>query len=347
MTRRRGSMLGTSLMAVVLGSWAVALAQTSEVPTGTAARVGGDTISLAELEQSVATELSRLDQQRQELLGGKLDQLIADRLLGQEATRRGVSVDALLRDEIEAKAGSVTEADVADFMNQNRARLREPDNPELRGKVAEFLRQQRLSRRRDAYVAGLRTQTPVQVYLKEPEPIRVKVDPGVGFARGAREAPVTIVEFSDFQCPYCRSVVATLKEVAARYPDRVRWVFRDFPIENLHPEAPLAHEAARCAGDQGKFWPYHDLLFEQTTLTPDALKQYAARVGLEATAFAQCLDSRRHRAAVAADVAAGLRLGVTGTPTYFVNGRPLVGNLPLTEFQRVIELELARTATTK
>jgi protein-disulfide isomerase len=331
----------------MLGAGAVALAQPSAAPPGTAARVGSDTISFGELEQGLATELSRLDQQRRDLLAGRLDQMIADRLLEQEAKRRGVSVSALVREEVEAKATAVTEGDVTDFINQNRARLRQPESDELRGKVADFLRQQRLSQRRDSYVAGLRAQTPVQVYLTEPEPIRVKVDPSVGFARGAREAPVTIVEFSDFQCPYCRAVVATLKEVSARYPDRVRWVFRDFPIENLHPEAPLAHEAARCAGDQGKFWPYHDVLFEQTSLAPDALKRYAAQVGLEAGPFAQCLESRRHRASVAADVATGTRLGVTGTPTFFVNGRPLVGNLPLTEFQRAIEHELARTATPK
>jgi protein-disulfide isomerase len=346
MRRLRQSILGTALVAVILGGWAAALAQSPD-PAGTAARVGGDTISVAELEQTLATELSRLDQQRQDLLTGRLNQLIADRLLGQEAKRRGIGVDALVRDEIEAKVIAVTEADVTDFINQNRARIRQPEGAEVRSKVADFLRQQRLNQRRDTYVAGLRSQTPVQVYLKEPEPIRVKVDPTVGFARGAREAPVTIVEFSDFQCPYCRSVVATLKDVAARYPDRVRWVFRDFPLENLHPEAPLAHEAARCAGDQGKFWPYHDLLFAETNLTPDALKRYAAQVGLEASAFAQCLESRRHRAAVAGDVAAGAQLGVTGTPTFFINGRPLVGNLPLAEFQRVIERELAKNAATK
>lgn len=346
MTKQNRSILGVALVTVLLGVWASALAQTTDIPAGTAARVGSDTISLAELEQGVATELARLDQQRQDLLSTRLNQLVAQRLLDQEAKRRGISVDALVRDEIEAKAVAVTEGDVTDFINQNRARLRQPETPEVRSRVADFLRQQRATQRRDTFVAGLRAQTGVDVYLKDPEPIRVKVDSSVGFARGPREAPVTIVEFSDFQCPYCRSVVATLKEVTARYPDRVRWVFRDFPIENLHPAAPLAHEAARCAGEQGKFWPYHDLLFEQTNVAPDALKQYAAQIGLEAGAFAQCLDSRRHRAGVAADIAAGSQLGVTGTPTFFINGRPLVGNLPLSEFQRAIDRELARTATT-
>jgi protein-disulfide isomerase len=345
MTVRHRWVSAAALAAVLIVAGAAA--QTPEPPAGAAGRVGDEVISMTELEQSAAADLARLDQQRQELLATKLDQLIADRLLAREAKRRGVSVEALVGEEIEAKVAPVTDADITEFITQNRARLRQPDSPDLRGKVTEFLRQQRLGQRREAYLGSLRAQIPVQVYLKEPEPIRVKVDPGVGFARGAREAPVTIVEFSDFQCPYCRSVVPTLKQVAARYPDRVRWVFRDFPLESIHPEAPLAHEAARCAGDQDKFWPYHDLLFEQTNLAPAALKQYAAQVGLDAGAFEQCLDSRRHRAAVAADVQAGQRLGVTGTPTFFVNGRPLVGNLPLAEFQRVIEREIARTAATK
>jgi protein-disulfide isomerase len=185
----------------------------------------------------------------------------------------------------------------------------------------------------------------VQVHLTPPEPVRVKMDGSVGFTRGPKEAPVTIVEFSDFQCPYCKSVVATLKNIAAQYPQTVRWVFRDFPIPALHPQAPLAHEAARCAGEQGKFWPYHDVLFEKaSSLAPEALRGYAAEVGADAAAFGQCLDSHKFRAAVAADVEVGSKAGVTGTPSFFINGQLLVGNQPLAEFQRVIEGELARTA---
>jgi protein-disulfide isomerase len=338
---------GVALAAVLLVAGAAALAQAPDPPAGAAGRVGDEVISMTELEQSAAADLARLDQQRQELLMGKLDQLIADRLLDREAKRRGVSVEALVREEIEAKTPPVTDAEIGAFIAQNRARLRQPDSPELRGKVAEYLQQQGAGQRRETYLGTLRAQTPVQVYLKEPEPIRVKVDSTVGFARGPREAPVTVVEFSDFQCPYCRAVIPTLKQVAARYPDRVRWVFRDFPLEAIHPEAPLAHEAARCAGEQDKFWPYHDLLFEQTDLAPAALKRYASQLGLDEAAFGQCLDSRRHRAAVNADVQAGQRLGVNGTPTFFVNGRPLVGNLPVAEFQRAIDRELARTAASK
>jgi protein-disulfide isomerase len=340
-----GAVLGAALLALLT----TAQAQTAVpgAPPGVAASVGSDTISMADLEQSLAIDLARLEQQRQSLLDRKLNQLIGDRLLAQEAARRCVSVDKLLKEEVEDKTAAVTQAEVNGFIAQNRARLPKGDEAELRPRVAQYLEQQRAGQQRESYIAGLRAGTQVRVYLKEAEPVRVKVDPGVGFAMGPASAPVTIVEFSDFQCPFCRGVVATLKQVMARYPDRVRVVFRDFPIPSLHPDAPLAHEAARCAGEQGQFWAYHDLLFERTNMNAPALKQYAADLKLDEKKFAECLDSGRSRAAVSADVEEGSRLGVSGTPTFFINGTPLVGNVPLADFQRAIDRELASTAATK
>ena len=320
-------------------------AQKDEMPKDAAATISDDVISMAELEQSAATELAGLEQQRHRLLDQKLAQLIADRLLAREAKKRGVTVDALLREEVSAKVPPVAEADVAAFMAQNRGRMPRGNEAQLKARVADFLQRQQVNQRREAYVASLRAQTPVQVHLKAPEPIRVQIDPSQGYARGPREAPVNIVEFSDFRCPFCKEVVVTLKQLAAQYPDRVRWVFRDFPIPSLHPDAPLAHEAARCAGEQGKFWPYHDVLFERATdVSPTALKQYAAEMGADRAAFDQCLDSHKYQAAVNADIEAGSKVGVTGTPTFFINGEVLVGNQSLGDFQRIIERELARTA---
>jgi protein-disulfide isomerase len=322
-----------------------AAAQTTPLPTDAAATVGDDVITMAELQQSAAGELANLEQQRQRLLDQKLNQLIVDRLLAREAKKRGVTVDTLLRDEVLAKVPKVPDADVAEFMTQNRARLPQGNEIELKAKVADYLQRQQANKLRDTYVASLRAQTPVQVHLKAPEPIRVQIDPGQGYARGPREAPVNIVEFSDFRCPFCKEVVPKLKQLATQYPDRVRWVFRDFPIPGLHPDAPLAHEAARCAGEQGKFWPYHDLLFERAMdVSVMSLKQYAAEVGADRAAFDQCLDSHKYQGAVNADIEAGTKVGVTGTPTFFINGEAFVGNQPLGEFQRIIERELARTA---
>jgi protein-disulfide isomerase len=342
-------MLNALIAGALLATTGAVSAQTPDAPKDAAATVGDEVISMAELERSAATELAGLEQQRQRLLDQKLNQLIADRLLAREAKKRGVTVDALLQTEVTAKVPPVPDADVTEFMTQNRARMpRGRTDAELKPQVAEFLQRQQLGQRRDAYLASLRTQTPVQVHLKTPEPVRVQVDPSQGYARGSKDAPVSIVEFSDFRCPFCKAVVATLKQVATQYGDRVRWVFRDFPIPALHPDAPLAHEAARCAGEQGKFWPYHDLLFERATdVSPTALKQYAAEVGADRAAFDQCLDSHKYQAAVNADVEAGTKLGVTGTPTFFINGQALVGNQPVGEFQRIIERELARTAATR
>src|SRR5262249_23434782 len=248
----------------VFAMTAVVSAQTGDTK-GAAATIGDEVISMAELERSAATELAGLEQQRQRLLDQKLNQLIGERLIAREAKKRGITVEAVWNEEVRAKVPPVPDSDVKDFIDQNRRRIPPGPEAEIKAKVAEFLQRQQINQRRDAFVSGLRAQTPVQVHLKAPEPVRVQIDPSQGYARGTREAPVSIVEFSDFRCPYCKGVVPTLKQLASQYPERVRWVFRDFPIPSLHPDAPLAHEAARCAGEQGKFWAYHDLLFERAT----------------------------------------------------------------------------------
>jgi protein-disulfide isomerase len=154
---------------------------------------------------------------------------------------------------------------------------------------------------------------------------------------------VTIVEFTDFHCPFCKRVLPTLTQIERQYGEKVTVVFRDFPLDRLHPQASKAHEAARCADEQGQFWAYHDRLYANAPkASSEQLTAYAREVGLDVAAFEQCLSSGRHQDAVHQDVAEGTRLGVTGTPTFFVNGRLLVGAQPLAAFVGVIEEELAR-----
>jgi protein-disulfide isomerase len=316
------------------------------LPKDAAATVGDEVISLTELEKSSATELATLAEQRYRLLDRKLGAMIAEKLIAQEAKRRGVSMEALMQAEVTSKTPPVTGEDVNAFMAQNRERLPKGDEAELKKKVADYLQRLQLNQRTEAFVDTLRGKTSVQVFLTPPDPVRLNVDAKGGFARGPDDAPVTIVEFTDFQCPYCKSVVPTLKDLVTRYSDRVRWVFRDFPIAGLHPDAQIVHEAARCAGDQGKFWLFHDLAFEKApAATPGNLRAYAAEVGVDVEAFNRCLESHKHRDAVTADIEVGSKLGVTGTPTFYVNGALLVGNQPLAEFLRVVERELARTAS--
>ena len=307
-----------------------------------AARVADEVVTLDEIEKAVASQLAQLEEQRYQLMQSKLEELIAERLLAREAKRRGIVVEELLKAAVVSKVPEVTEADVTTFITQNKGRLQE-ETAELRLKVREYLREQKVAQQRSAYVASLERSAKVERLLEEPEPHRVRVKVEGAFAKGPKDAPITIVEFSDFQCPYCRTVVATVKEVMRQYSGRVKWVYRDFPIVGLHPQAPKAAEAARCAGEQGKFWEYHDLLFDhQAQATTADFKRFADQLQLDQKSFAQCLDSGKHQAAVQSDVEEGARLGITGTPSFFINGRFLVGAQPLETFRKVIDSELRR-----
>lgn len=166
----------------------------------------------------------------------------------------------------------------------------------------------------------------------------VTIDPAM--TRGSDAAPVTILEFSDFQCPFCKRAQDTLEQVMREFPGRVRIVFKDFPLD-FHPGARPAALAARCAGAGGRFWEYHDLLFvAQPDFEREDLLRYAERIGLERASFAECLDSARFRDAVEQDMTEGRALGITGTPTFFVNGRRLVGAMPVEAFREAVRAAL-------
>ena len=159
---------------------------------------------------------------------------------------------------------------------------------------------------------------------------------------GPQDAPVTIVEFSDYQCPYCQQWYQEVYDkLLASYPGKIRFVYRDLPLP-MHPEAIPAAEAADCAGEQGAYWKFHDALFSgKYTLGRTAFEQYAADLGLDTTAFSACLDDHRYQAEVQANASDAARLGLTGTPSFFINGRILIGALPFESFKAIIDEELA------
>jgi protein-disulfide isomerase len=162
-------------------------------------------------------------------------------------------------------------------------------------------------------------------------------------AQGPEDAAVTVIEFSDFQCPYCaRFYSETLTQIIENYGDRIRFVYRDFPLTSLHANALKAAEASECADDQGKYWEYHDLLFQnQAALDVDSLKSYATSLGLDTAAFNECLDSDTHKDEVRKDLEDGVAAGVQGTPAFFINGQLVSGAQPYANFQSAIETALA------
>ena len=251
-----------------------------------------------------------------------------------------MSVAALLDAEVTAKVGLVTEQEVEAFYQANKERLRE-DEATLRPRIRTYLQQQKLAARRASFVEAIRSQANIVDRLQAPPIVRAEVAVGGAPVRGAADAPVILVEFSDFHCPFCKRVQPTLAQLLERYPGKVKLAYRDFPIDSLHPQARRAAEAARCARDQGKFWEYHDLLFAgPPSAAPESLDRSAGQIGLDLVAFEGCLSSGVHAAAVQRDVDEGARLGLNGTPAFFINGRPLTGAQPLEAFVRIVEEEL-------
>jgi protein-disulfide isomerase len=337
--RQRGA--GPLLYGLILGLTLTGLSFAAEPGAEPLAEVNGETITVKDLEGALGARLSKLEEQIYDLKRQELDSLIARRLFAQEAAKRGISVPALLDAEVTAKVSLVTEKEIEDFYQANKARMR-GDDTEVRQKIRAFLQQQKLTGRREAFVESLRSQGKVVVRLQPPPAIRVEVSTEGAPIRGAAGAPVTVVEFSDFECPFCKQTHPTLKQLLERYPDKVRLAYRDFPLDSIHPQARRAAEAARCAQDQGKFWEYHDALFTQSPqLALEDLRRYAGQVGIDVTKFDSCLAAGTHKAAVQRDLDEGNRLGITGTPAFFVNGRTLTGAQPLEAFTRLIDQELA------
>jgi protein-disulfide isomerase len=308
------------------------------------AEVNGQPISQEEIDKAIAGQLGKLQEQIYNLRRQRLEAVIRDRLLAQEAAKRSISVQKLLDAEVTSKVGLVTEEEIERFYQANKARFKaDVDEAAIRDQIRGQLQGQKITAQRDAFLQSLRKGAKVAVNLEPPPVVRVEVPINGAPVRGVANAPVTIVEFSDFHCPFCKRVLPTLKEIEAKYGDKVKLAFRDYPIDGLHPGARKAHEAARCAHEQGKFWAYHDVLFDKAPRAgAEDLKAYAREVGLDLAKFDQCLASGKHKEAVQKDIDEGARLGVNGTPAFFVNGELLSGAQPLEAFVRVVDRELER-----
>jgi protein-disulfide isomerase len=215
----------------------------------------------------------------------------------------------------------------------------ETDQPyeAVRGKILEKIRQVRLDRAHAAYLKNLRAQTDVRIALAGPV-VDVKLENANW--TGSKDAPVLVVEFADYECPYCQRVAPDMKKLLEEFGPKIAFAYKDFPLP-MHAHAEKAAEAARCAGKQGKFWQLHDELFRSKELDVDQLKAQARFVGLNGTDFDKCLDSGEQAGVVAQDRAEGLQLGLTGTPSFFVNGHYFSGALDYAALRQIVERQLA------
>jgi len=314
--------------------------------TDKAATVNGQPISMSDLEAKAGENLSQLQHQyeskRFEILSGTLTQMVEDRLLDLEAQATHKTKDQLLAEN--AKAPEITPEEVDAFYTQLQQQRPQglPPKDAIADQIKTHLAEQKQTEARTSYMTTLRAKYKVETFVEEP---RIQVATEGHPAKGPATAPVTIVEFSDFQCPFCSRVEPTLSQIEQKYGDKIRVVFRQFPLNSIHPMAQKAAEASLCANEQGKFWQMHDAMFgDQEKLQVADLKAKAGKLGLDQAKFDQCLDTGKYVARIEDDTKAGAAAGVSGTPAFFINGRSLSGAQPYEALAQVIDQELAKAA---
>ncbi len=311
-------------------------------PRPAAATVDGQTIALADVDERIRRDLfeeafgkdaSRLYTARRETVG----ELIDEQLLAAKAAATGQTSEAWLEDAVRALP-PISDAEITQLFEENRERL--PASATIEAYEDQLRAYLGLGRIQQV-LAGLREEAAISISLPRQ---RTRVA-ATGPSLGPEGAPITIVEFSDFQCPFCARVVPTVKALHERYPDEVRIVYRHLPLE-FHAQAKPAAIASVCADAQGSFWAYHDRLFENPkALERDDLIAHANEVGLDAGAFTTCLDDPASAEVVEVDARAAAEVGATGTPTFFVNGVKLTGAQPVERFAALIDDELRRMAS--
>lgn len=302
------------------------------------ATVNGQPVFEQELAPELGSKLLQLRSQQYQLESQALDGVIQKRVLEAEAKIRGISVDKLQEEEVDSKVPEPTEAEVKGYYLAVRNEINKPFD-EVKAQLQNAVKLLNIAEARQEYANSLRAKDEVVVLLSPPK-VEVALDPAR--VRGNPNAPVTIVEFSDFQCPYCSKAEGTLKDLLAKYDGKIKLSYRDFPMRGLHPRAQRAAEAARCAEEQGKFWEFHDALFaDQSKLDDAGLQTTVQKLGLDEKAFQTCLSSGKFTAAISRDLQDGTKAGVAGTPGFFINGEFVNGAQPEDDFVKIISRELA------
>ncbi len=308
----------------------------AETPAATAdgtvlARVDGVAITEEAVKDSIAGQLLKMERDRHDLIEQAVQTQVRDTLLEAVAEKQGMTREELVEAEVNAKLAEVPADKVDAFYEERKRQIRAPKE-QVEQQIRKFIRY-------EEFMTGLEDAAEIEILT---EPFRVDVA-AEGPRKGPEDAPITIVEFSDFECPFCGRVNPSIQKVRETYGDKVQIVFRQFPL-GMHRNARKAGEASLCANDQGKFWEMHDGMFaDQKNLAVDGLKSIAASVAdLDAEAFNECLDSDKYADSVESDFQAGTRAGVGSTPAFFINGRYLSGAQPYETFAEIIDDELAR-----
>lgn len=300
------------------------------------AEFGGKSVKASEAFGSIKTRLFDLEEEVYRTKEQAINEYVDQKILENEAKKQNLTMEQLLDKESQGATAEVTDKEIEEFLTSKGLSLKDPRVK--KDDVREYLKYRQKFEKRQAYVAKLRESSKTKILLAEPESPSIKVSTDGYPTWGNKSAPVTVVEFSDFQCPFCARAVPTIQRLKKEYgPDKIKIVFHHMPLPN-HNRAFPASLAAQCAEDQGKFWEMHDMLFENQQKLEDAdLKSYSQKLGLDATKFNECFDKKKHEELVNKSRKEAEGVGIQATPSFVINGTLLQGAQPFEKFKEKID----------
>lgn len=310
---------------------AASLALTDDVVVGT---FNGKPVTYKDLGPELRTAEQKALRSYCDTVAGSrniaFDNHVTKILVDEAAKKAGVSTEDWVRGEVEKRVPEPAEADIQAFYDKQKAAMGEqlPPLEMVRAQVVQFLKREKSETAVEEVIGGLKkTATLTKSMPDVRSPPQDVSNAAHTPSKGGKGAKIKVVEFADFQCPYCTRAADITRELAAKYGDKVEFSYRHFPLRSIHPQAQRASEIAQCAGEQGKFWEVHDALYaNQSALDEPSAIEHATKAGVDAAKLTECLASGRAAAQVDEDLKKGESLGVQGTPSFFINGRQFEGN---------------------
>lgn len=303
------------------------------------ATVNGTKITQKDLEakyEDLTKQLAEMKDRETKFVKYFLDQEVENVLLKLEADARKISVEQLVSQEVESKVKEVSEEEINKFAKERN--IPKEQFASLKDKIKAYLSRSGSTDAKSKFAVELKKKYTVNYNLEKAAKPKVKFKEKTGDpVTGNLNSKVTVVEFSDFECPYCAKGAEVFKKLKEEYSDRVKFVFKQFPL-SFHKNAQGAAEASLCANEQGKFFEYHDVLFTNNkTLEKENLLKYAASINLDAAKFKECVVSGRMKAKVEADMKEGQDYGISGVPAFIIDGELVVGAVPYEEIKTVVD----------
>ena len=308
---------------------------------GVVAKIGGEEITEEQLIGDDKLDFFDLKKREYDLKMARLEKLMIDKLVGQEAQKAQMSTEDYINKKVIGSEIKISDAEFKKFIAEKHI----PEsqlNPQIKDRINAYLQTMKKQDLVQAHLAKLTKSNPVEVYFKKPK-LQVPVEAGDAPMTGKKDAGVTIVEFSDFQCPFCSRGAEIVTQIKKKYGGKVKIAFKHFPLP-MHHDARAVAEASMCVHEQNadKFWSFHDLVFKnQDKLDKASLEKFVKDVKADVKKYNECMDSKKFADYVKKDMEYGEKIGVKSTPTFFVNGQLISGAVPLETFSEIIDEELS------